>query len=77
MRTWTPRSIGLVGVFGFTERLRLRLRGPDGKANHAELTLTDGLVMMGHPTYGAEDPEGHQWSFAQQVREVEPGAAPA
>ncbi len=110
----------LVGTFGFTERVRMK--GPDGKANHAEVSLGDGVVMMGHPgpdyqnprrrggatqlvyvyvddvdkhftvakdagarilsepsdqfygdrTYGAEDPEGHQWSFAQHVRDVAP-----
>jgi PhnB protein len=108
----------LVRAFGFKERLRLA--GSDGKANHAEATLGDGLVMMGCPgpdyrnpkrrggatqlvyvyvddvdrhydtakaagatilrepadqfygdrTYGAEDPEGHHWSFAQHVRDV-------
>jgi uncharacterized glyoxalase superfamily protein PhnB len=110
----------LVATFGFTEQVRMR--GPDGKANHAEVNLGDGVVMMGHPgpdyqnpgrrggatqlvyvyvddvdkhfavakaagariltepadqfygdrTYGAEDPEGHQWSFAQHVRDVAP-----
>jgi PhnB protein len=108
----------LVAAFGFSEQLRLA--GPDGRANHAELRLGEGLVMMGNPgshyrnpkrrggatqivyvyvddvdkhfdaakaagaqilrepadqfygdrTYAAEDPEGHQWSFAQHVRDV-------
>jgi uncharacterized glyoxalase superfamily protein PhnB len=108
----------LTAAFGFTEMVRLR--GPDGKANHAELRAGGGLVMLGNPgpeyqnprrlggvtqlvyvyvddvdahcqraraagarilrepadqfygdrTYGAEDPEGHQWSFAQHVRDV-------
>lgn len=26
--------------------------------------------VYGDRTYGAEDPEGHQWSFAQHVRDV-------
>jgi PhnB protein len=110
----------LVGTFGFTEQVRMK--GPDGRANHAEIRLGDGLVMMGRPgsdyqnpkhrggatqlsyvyvddvdrhyeaakaagarilsepadqfygdrTYAAEDPEGHQWSFAQHVRDVPP-----
>ena len=110
----------LIGAFGFTEQVRMK--GPDGKANHAEVGLGDGVVLMGHPgpdyrnpkrrggatqmvyvyvddvdkhfavakaagahilgepadqfygdrTYGAEDPEGHQWSFAQHVRDVAP-----
>jgi PhnB protein len=111
----------LVATFGFEERVRMS--GPDGRANHAEVALADGVVMMGNPgpdykspkstgnartqliyvyvddvdkhyqtakaagatilsepadqfygdrTYGAEDPEGHQWSFAQHVRDVAP-----
>jgi PhnB protein len=110
----------LLATFGFTERVRMN--GPDGKANHAEVSMGDGVVMMGHPgsdyrnpkhlggatqlvyvyvddvdkhyeaakaaganilsepadqfygdrTYGAEDPEGHNWSFAQHVRDVAP-----
>ena len=110
----------LIEAFGFTERMRMK--GPDGKSNHAEVALGDGVVMMGHPgpdyqnpkrhghpsqlvyvyvddvdkhvemakaagahilsepadqfygdrTYMAEDPEGHQWSFAQHVRDVAP-----
>jgi uncharacterized glyoxalase superfamily protein PhnB len=110
----------LVAAFGFTETVRMA--GPDGKANHAEMTLGTGVVMMGHPgpdyrnpthrggvtqevyvyvddvdahcaratakgavilrdladqfygdrTYAAADPEGHQWSFAQHVRDVAP-----
>ncbi len=28
--------------------------------------------FYGDRTYGAEDPEGHQWSFAQHVRHVAP-----
>ena len=110
----------LVSTFGFAEDVRMK--GPDGKANHAEVRLGKGVVMMGNPgpdyqnpkrrggatslnyvyvddvdkhfetakaaganilseptdqfygdrTYGAEDPEGHQWSFAQHVRDVAP-----
>ena len=110
----------LTKAFGFRERLRLP--GPDGKANHAEMELRDGVVMMGNPgadyknpkavghatqlvfvyvddvdkhferakaagatilaeledkfygdrTYNAEDPEGHQWTFAQRVKDVTP-----
>ncbi len=114
----------LVGTCGFTERMRMK--GPDGKTNHAEVTLGDGVVMMGNPgpdyqnpkrrggatqliyvyvqdvnehhetaraadagivrepedqfygdrTYGTEDPEGHQWSFAQHVQDVGPEDTP-
>lgn len=110
----------LIDTFGFAEKVRMK--GPDGKSNHAEVTLGDGVVMMGNPgpgyqnpkqlggatqlvyvyvddvdkhhdiakakgahilreladqfygdrTYGAEDPEGHQWSFSQHVRDVAP-----
>lgn len=37
----------LVTTFGFTEHVRMA--GPDGRANHAEIRLGDGLVMMGRP----------------------------
>jgi len=40
----------LADAFGFHEKLRMP--GPDGKIAHAEMTLGDGLVMMGCP--GAE-----------------------
>jgi PhnB protein len=40
----------LADAFGFREKLRMP--GPDGKIAHAEMTLGDGLVMMGCP--GAE-----------------------
>ena len=110
----------LIATFGFTEQVRMR--GEDGKSNHAELGMGKGVVMMGHPsddyqnpkklgantqmtyvyvddvdkhyetaktagakllseptdqfygdrTYGAEDPEGHQWSFAQHTKDVAP-----
>ena len=111
----------LVATFGFEERVRMP--GPEARANHAEVAMGDGMVMMGNPgpdykspkttgnartqliyvyvddvdkhyeaakaaganilseptdqfygdrTYGAEDPEGHQWNFAQHVRDVAP-----
>jgi PhnB protein len=110
----------LVDTFGFSEQVRMA--GADGKANHAEMKLGLGVVMMGNPgpdyrnpkhvgattqevyvyvddvdkhydvaqakgatilrpladqfygdrTYAASDPEGHQWSFAQHVRDVAP-----
>jgi PhnB protein len=28
--------------------------------------------FYGDRTYGAEDPEGHQWSFSQHIRDVSP-----
>jgi uncharacterized glyoxalase superfamily protein PhnB len=28
--------------------------------------------FYGDRRYGAEDPEGHQWYFAQHVRDIEP-----
>lgn len=110
----------LIKSFGFAERVRMR--GPDGRAMHAEISLADGVVMMGNPgpgyqnparrggatqlvyvyvddvdahcdaataagapiireladqfygdrTYGSQDPEGHQWTFCQHVRDVSP-----
>ncbi len=110
----------LTSAFGFREHLRLP--GPDGKTSHAEMRLSDGVIMMGCPgpdyrnplrtghvtqnvhvyvddvdahfahakhagarileeptdqfygdrRYGAVDPEGHCWYFAQHVRDVTP-----
>jgi uncharacterized glyoxalase superfamily protein PhnB len=37
----------LADAFGFREKLRMP--GADGKIAHAEMTLGDGLVMMGCP----------------------------
>ena len=117
-----PAALEWLGkAFGFTERLRFA--GSDGVVNHAEMTLGDGVIMMGFPgpgyrnpkhlgkatqlvnvyvddvdehfarakgegasilselenqSYGdrryiAQDPEGHQWVFAQHVSDVAPG----
>jgi PhnB protein len=108
----------LTRAFGFTEKYRLT--DENGRVNHAEVVLGDGLVMFGRPpgdyknpkrlggttqlvyvyvddvdkhfeqakaagatitqepedqaygdrTYGADDPEGHSWTFATHVRDV-------
>lgn len=47
----------LVDVFGFTERYRMP--GPDGKAQHAELQMGTGVVMMGNPGPDYKNPK-HQ-----------------
>lgn len=49
----------LTKAFGFKERMRMP--GPDGKANHAEMALEDGVVMMGNPGAGYQNPKavGH------------------
>ena len=110
----------LAHAFGFRERMRME--GPDGRIQHAEMELADGVVMMGCPgddyrspkrigqttqglyvyvddvdkhfrqareagaaileepadqfygdrRYTAEDPEGHQWFFAEHVKDVAP-----
>ena len=110
----------LAKTFGFRERMRLP--GPDGNINHADMELAGGVVMLGCPgrdyqnpkrtglvtqhlyiyvddvdkhflhakkagatileepqdqyygdrRYGAADPEGHQWYFAQHIRDVAP-----
>jgi uncharacterized glyoxalase superfamily protein PhnB len=45
--------------FGFAERHRMP--GPDGKVTHAEMSLADGVVMMGHPGPEYQNPKrlGH------------------
>jgi PhnB protein len=45
----------LISVVGFTERLRMK--GPDGRANHAEVQLGDGVVMMGNPGSDYRNPK--------------------
>ena len=111
----------LSATFGFTERLRFT--DPENQVTHAELTVGDSLIMLGHPgpsyrsprdvgavtqfvhvyvddvdahferakaagaevlsvpedkpygdrSYDVADPEGHLWTFAQHVRDVDPG----
>ena len=45
----------LVGAFGFGERFRMK--GPDGRANHAEVSLGEGVVMLGHPGPDYQNPK--------------------
>ena len=45
----------LADAFGFHEKLRMP--GPDGKIAHAEMTLGDGLVMMGCPGADYRNPK--------------------
>ena len=49
----------LAKAFGFQERMRLP--GPDGKINHAEMELADGVIMMGCPGQEYQNPKriGH------------------
>ena len=49
----------LAKAFGFRERMRLP--GPDGKINHAEMELADGVIMMGCPGQEYQNPKriGH------------------
>jgi uncharacterized glyoxalase superfamily protein PhnB len=42
------------------------------KAGGARILNEPADQFYGDRTYGAEDPEGHQWSFAQHVRDVAP-----
>jgi uncharacterized glyoxalase superfamily protein PhnB/drug/metabolite transporter (DMT)-like permease len=47
----------LTKAFGFTEDVRMA--GPDGKVNHAEVRLADGVVMMGMPGPDYQNPSRH------------------
>ena len=47
----------LTKAFGFTEDVRMA--GPDGKVNHAEVRLADGVVMMGTPGPDYQNPSRH------------------
>ena len=45
----------LTSAFGFTEKMRLK--GDDGRANHAEIALADGVVMLGCPGADYQNPK--------------------
>jgi PhnB protein len=45
----------LSDAFGFREKLRMP--GPDGAIAHAEMTIGDGLVMMGCPAKDYKNPK--------------------
>ena len=47
----------LVRVFGFTEIVRME--NPDGRVGHGELRLGNGVVMLGEPGSGYENPNAH------------------
>lgn len=44
-------------TFGLSERSRMN--GPDGRPLHAEMTMEDGVVMMGQPPAPYESPKRH------------------
>ena len=44
-------------AFGFTERMRMP--GPDGGVLHAEMTLDDGVIMIGNPGPQYQNPKAH------------------
>jgi PhnB protein len=54
----------LVINFGFGERVRMA--GPDGRAVHAEVSLGDGVVMMGNPGPDYQNP-AHRGGATQLV----------
>ncbi len=47
----------LTKAFGFSERSRMA--APDGTVNHAEMELSDGVIMMGHPGPDYQNPKRH------------------
>jgi len=49
MMEWLARAFGLVE--------RHRQRGPDGRVQHAEMALEDGVVMMGTPGPDFQNPK--------------------
>ena len=44
----------LVGALGFTEKMRLT--GDDGRINHAEVSIGDGVIMFGTPEGDYKNP---------------------
>ena len=49
----------LTRAFGFVEGMRMT--GADGKATHADMAVSDSIIMMGHPGPGYKNPKrlGH------------------
>jgi uncharacterized glyoxalase superfamily protein PhnB len=74
--SWTksPESVGGSN----TQRVHVRLTsGIDehcerARQGGAKISMEPADQFYGDRTYGAEDPEGHQWSFGQHVRDVAP-----
>jgi len=64
----------LVNAFGFTEKLRVT--GDDGRVNHAEVQMSDGVIMFGTPPGDYKNPAKlggkTQWYFGTHVRDVSP-----
>jgi PhnB protein len=67
-----PRSLSAV-----TQQLYVKVDDVDAHFARAKKTgakileeLND--TFYGHRRYGAEDPEGHHWYFAQHIRDVSP-----
>lgn len=54
----------LKNAFGLTERMRIP--GPDGTTNHAEMALADGVIMMGQPGGDYQNPT-HSGHVSNQV----------
>jgi PhnB protein len=54
----------LTESFGLTERMRIN--APDGRANHAELNLADGVIMAGEPGGDYQNPK-HCGHVTQQI----------
>ena len=44
----------LVDAFGFTEKVRMT--GDDGRVNHAEVQMSDGVIMLGTPPGDYKNP---------------------
>src|SRR4030095_14287412 len=56
-----------------TQSLYINVKGVDkhferAKKAGAKILEEPGNTEYGHRRYGAEDPEGHQWYFAQELR---------
>ena len=63
-----PKRLGLA-----TQSLYVNVNDVDAhfaRARKAGATILEEpkVTFYGHRRYGAEDPEGHQWYFAQEVR---------
>lgn len=67
-----PKSLGSVtqNIFVYVDAVDNHFE--QAKASGAKILQEPKDQFYGDRTYGAEDPEGHHWYFAQHIRDVTP-----
>ena len=67
-----PKSLGANTALTYVYVDDVDKHYEQAKAAGAKIVNELADQFYGDRTYGAEDPEGHQWSFAQHVKDVAP-----